>query len=42
VRDSLTGELGLPPDPNAPLKPSDSLLLAGRDQDLEKLGPRDA
>jgi trk system potassium uptake protein TrkA len=42
VRDSLTGELGLPPDPSAPLKPSDSLLLAGRDEDLQKLGPRTA
>jgi trk/ktr system potassium uptake protein len=34
VRDSLTGELSLPPDPGSPLKPSDSLLVAGRDDRL--------
>jgi len=37
VRDALTGELALPPDPAAKLKSSDSLLVAGRDDDLEKL-----
>jgi len=39
VRDALTGELSLPPDPAARLKPSDSLLVAGRDGELEKLSP---
>jgi trk system potassium uptake protein TrkA len=34
VRDALTGALTLPPDPVAPLKPSDSLLVAGRDDVL--------
>lgn len=37
VRDALTGELKLPPDPAAKLKPSDSLLVAGRDDALEKV-----
>ena len=37
VRDALTGELALPPDPAAKLKPSDSLLVAGRDDVLENL-----
>lgn len=37
VRDALTGELTLPPDPAATLKPSDSLLVAGRDDVLENL-----
>lgn len=37
VRDALTGELTLPPDPAAKLKPSDSLLVAGQDDVLEKL-----
>jgi trk system potassium uptake protein TrkA len=37
VRDALTQELSLPPDPTAALKPSDSLLVAGRDDVLEKL-----
>jgi K+/H+ antiporter YhaU regulatory subunit KhtT len=37
VRDALTGELMLPPDPAAKLKPSDSLLVAGRDDVLEQL-----
>jgi len=40
VRDALTGELNLPPDPAAKLKPSDSLLVAGRDDVLEKLDAR--
>jgi trk/ktr system potassium uptake protein len=37
VRDALTGGLTLPPDPAAKLKPSDSLLIAGRDEVLEGL-----
>lgn len=37
VRDALTGRLALPPDPSTPLKPSDSLLVAGSDEVLEKL-----
>jgi trk system potassium uptake protein TrkA len=37
VRDALTSELKLPPDPAAKLKPSDSLLVAGQDDVLEKL-----
>lgn len=37
VRDALTGVLTLPPDPAAALKPSDSLLVAGSDDVLEKL-----
>lgn len=37
VRDSLTDELTLPPDPAAILKTSDSLLVAGRDEVLERL-----
>lgn len=40
VRDALTGELSLPPDPAASLKPSDSLLVAGRDEELEKLSSK--
>lgn len=40
VRDALTGELALPPDPAAKLKPSDSLLVAGRDDVLERLNAR--
>ncbi|CAG0991920.1 Ktr system potassium uptake protein A [Myxococcaceae bacterium] len=40
VRDALTGELTLPPDPHARLKPSDSLLVAGRDDILRKLDAR--
>lgn len=42
VRDALTGKLGLPPDPNARLKPSDSLLVAGSDKVLEKLSAESA
>lgn len=37
VRDALTGEFKLPPDPSAVLKPSDSLVLAGHDEALAKL-----
>lgn len=36
VRDALTGRFTLPPDPAAPMKPSDSLVLAGRDDALER------
>ncbi len=41
VRDALTGQLTLPPDPAAKLKPSDSLLVAGADDVLEKLSSRE-
>jgi trk system potassium uptake protein TrkA len=37
VRDALTGEFKLPPDPGGVLKPSDSLVLAGSDEALAKL-----
>jgi trk system potassium uptake protein TrkA len=37
VRDALTGEFMLPPDPTALLKPSDSLVLAGKDEVLADL-----
>jgi len=37
VRDSLQGALHLPPDPNATLKTSDSLLVAGADEKIGKL-----
>lgn len=38
VRDSLEGgQLALPPDPTARLKDSDSLLIAGPDEKLDKL-----
>lgn len=37
VHDYLSGEANAIPDPDAPLKESDALLVAGRDQDLEKL-----
>jgi len=40
VRDALKGELAFPPDPTAKLKPSDSLLVAGGDDVLAKLGAR--
>lgn len=39
VRDALTGALTMPPDPTAPLKPSDSVLVAGSDELLDKLTP---
>jgi trk system potassium uptake protein TrkA len=41
VRDALSGELALPPEPATPLKPSDSLLLAGSDETLEGLSDED-
>ncbi|HKK52369.1 MAG TPA: TrkA family potassium uptake protein [Myxococcota bacterium] len=37
VRDSLTGELALPPDPAQVLTPSHSLLIAGQDEKLERI-----
>jgi trk system potassium uptake protein TrkA len=37
VRDVLAGSYTPVPDPDAPLKGSNSLLMAGRDGDLEKL-----
>ncbi len=37
IHDVLTGQMHLPPDPDAPLKDSDTLLVAGRDEELEKL-----
>jgi len=37
VRDALTGELRLPPEPAAKLQPSDALLVAGAADVLEKL-----
>lgn len=37
VRDSLRGELHLPPDPTQILKDSDSLLVAGADEKIGKL-----
>lgn len=40
VRDALTSEMALPPDPKSRLKDSDSILVAGRDEALAKLGGR--
>jgi trk system potassium uptake protein TrkA len=40
LRDSLTGQLTLPPDPLAKLKDSDSILLAGADDRLARLGAK--
>ena len=37
VRDALTGQFKLPPDPSEPIKPSDSLVLAGSDEVLAEL-----
>jgi trk system potassium uptake protein TrkA len=37
VKDALTGEFRLPPDPNVAVKPSDSLVLAGSDETLARL-----
>jgi trk system potassium uptake protein TrkA len=37
VRDSLTGHIQLPPDPATPLKPSDSLVVAGSDEALKRI-----
>lgn len=36
VRDALTGEFKLPPDPAEVMKPSDSLVLAGSDETLAR------
>ena len=40
VRCSLTDGVHVPPDPDAPLKDSDSLVLAGADAALSKLAHR--
>jgi trk system potassium uptake protein TrkA len=40
VRDALTGGMAIPPDPDALLKDSDSLVVAGADADLERLQRR--
>lgn len=37
VRDVLADQYAPVPDPDAPLKDSDTLLVAGRDEDLEKV-----
>lgn len=37
VHDVLTGQMHVPPDPDAPLKDTDTLLVAGDDETLEKL-----
>jgi trk system potassium uptake protein TrkA len=36
VHDILRDEVAVVPDPDAPLKESDSLLVAGREEDLAK------
>jgi trk system potassium uptake protein TrkA len=40
LRDALTGQLALPPAPDVKLKDSDSILIAGGDEVLERLGRR--
>lgn len=40
VRDALTDAMAVPPDPDAVLKDSDSLVVAGPDATLERLGAR--
>jgi trk system potassium uptake protein len=40
IRDALTGEFKLPPDPAGIVKPSDSLVLAGSDEALARLASR--
>jgi Trk K+ transport system NAD-binding subunit len=40
VRDALTDEMRVPPDPDGVLKDSDSLVLAGADAALERLCSR--
>lgn len=37
VRDALTEAIALPPDPDAVLKDSDSVVVAGRDEALQRL-----
>lgn len=37
MHDVLTGEIRAAPDPDAPLKESDTLLVAGRNEDLAKI-----
>jgi trk system potassium uptake protein TrkA len=40
VRDALTDGIQVPPEPDAPFKDSDSLIVAGADAVLERLGKR--
>jgi trk system potassium uptake protein TrkA len=40
VRDALTDGMTVPPDPDAPLKDSDSIVVAGADAALERLQKR--
>jgi trk system potassium uptake protein TrkA len=42
VRDALTGATAVPPDPDAVLKDSDSLVVAGSDEALRRLARRSA
>jgi trk system potassium uptake protein TrkA len=37
VRDILTDQIRVAPDPDSKLKDSDTLLVAGRDEDLAKV-----
>ena len=37
IHNILTDEMAIPPDPDAPLKESDTLLVAGRDEALDRL-----
>lgn len=41
VHDVLADEMIPVPDPEQPLKESDTLLVAGRDEDLERVAPAD-
>jgi hypothetical protein len=40
VRDALTDAMTVPPDPDARLKDSDSIVVAGADAALERLQKR--
>ncbi|MGA7306558.1 MAG: TrkA family potassium uptake protein [Rhodothermales bacterium] len=37
IHDVLTDKMHIPPDPDAPLKQSDTLVVAGKEEDLERL-----
>ena len=37
IHDILTDQMVIPPDPDAPLKDSDTLLVAGRDEALDRI-----
>lgn len=37
VHDNLLNQIQVPPEPGAPLKDTDTLLVAGRDEDLEQI-----